>query len=87
MDDINSIVKKIQVDTFFKHLNPVDPYIKFTMESSGNDGSIPFMETRFPLNTDHYIQTSVYRKPTLTDHYLHWKLNTPSLPRKQWSMP
>ena len=34
VDDDISIVKKNKADTFFNHLNLVDPQIIFTMESS-----------------------------------------------------
>ena len=39
------------------------------------DGSLPFLDTEVtpgPINT---LITSVYRKPTHTDEYLHWYSN------------
>ena len=57
VDDV--IVLKEQVDASFNHLNSVDPHIRFTVEASGNDGSIPFLDTTCSPNSDHTIQTSV----------------------------
>ena len=60
VDDVNSIVKKVQVDTLFNHFNSLDPYIKYTMETPGSDGSISFLGTKCSPNSDHPIHTSVY---------------------------
>ena len=46
MDDIISIVFKEQVDTFFNHLNSINPHIKFMMEAPRNVCSIPFLDTK-----------------------------------------
>ena len=67
VDDVISIVKENQLDTFFSNLNSVDPHIKLTMESPDTDGSILFLNNKCLPNKDHSIQTSVYRKTNLTD--------------------
>ena len=36
------------------------------------DGSIPFLDTLFSPGPDNPLLTTVYRKPTNTDQYLHW---------------
>ena len=77
-------INKEQVETLFNLLNSVDIHIKFTMEAPGNDDSIPFSNTKCSPNSDHTIQTSVYRKPTHTDCYLDW--NSISV-KTQPSMP
>ena len=75
VNDIISVVTKKQVDTLFHHLNSVDPHIKFIIEAPSNDGSILFLDTKCSPNSDDTIHTSVYRKQTHTDCYLHWNSN------------
>ena len=36
VDDINVKIQKSELDSFFNHLNPVDPNIKFTQEGVNN---------------------------------------------------
>ena len=61
----------------FCHLNSVNPHIKYTMETPGNYGSIPFFDTKCSANLAYTIQTSLYRKPTHTDCYLDWNFLLP----------
>ena len=77
VDNVISIVKRNQVDTFFKHLNSINPHIKFIMESPYTDGSNPFLVTKCLCNKDHSMQSSVDRKPTHTDWYLDWNCTYP----------
>ena len=58
-----------------QHLNPQDPHIQFTTEDPNGDDAFPFLDTLVspgPINT---LTTTVYRKPTHTDQYLHWDSN------------
>jgi hypothetical protein len=58
------------LELFLEFLNNIEPTIQFTYEKEEN-GSLPFLDvllTRSPNNT---IQTTVYRKPTHTNQYLH----------------
>ena len=41
MDDVISIVKKNQGDTFFNHLDSFDPHINLTMKSPSTDSNNP----------------------------------------------
>ena len=52
---------------FFKHINSVDPAIKFTVEDNKEDGSIPFLDTIVKPEADGSLSITVYRKPTHTD--------------------
>ena len=45
------------------------------MEEPGSDGSIPFLDTKVTPGPNNTILTTVYRKPTHTDQYLHWDSN------------
>ena len=53
----------------------MDTSINFTMEESGPDGSIPFIDIFVTPKVDGTFTTKVYRKPTHTDQYLQWDSN------------
>ena len=38
-------------------------------------GSLPFLDTLVTIQPDNTLSTTVYRKPTHTDQYLHWDSN------------
>ena len=57
---------------FWEHINSIDPHTQFTTEDPKEDGSIPFLDTIIMPQPDNSLLTSVYRKPTHTDLYLHW---------------
>ena len=40
-----------------------------------NKGSLPFLDTLFTIEPDNTFSTTVYRKPTHTDQYVHWDSN------------
>ena len=56
------------------HINNQDPHIQFTVEPT-QQGSLPFLDTLVTIQPDSTSSTSVYRKPTHTDQYLHWDSN------------
>ena len=71
MDDDISTMKEKQVDTLFKHLSVVDVYIKFHIESPGNDGSISALGTMSLTNADNSkTGVSITHKPSLTITYI-----------------
>ena len=57
-----------------QHINSQDPHIQFTVEPI-QQGSLPFLDTLVTIEQDNTFGTSVYRKPTHTDQYLHWDSN------------
>ena len=63
------------------HLNSINDYIKFTVETPDEAGGVPFLDTK-PTPTGNKIQCSVYRKPTHTDRYLDWRSNHPLSAKK-----
>ena len=57
---------------FLNHLNSQHPDITFTMEIEQHN-SIPFLDTLISKPESGPIQHQVYRKPTHTDRYLHYR--------------
>ena len=57
--------------TFFHHLNTLHQNIKFTMEEE-NNGELVFLHTLLKGNNGE-ISVLVYRKPTHTVQYLHYR--------------
>ena len=72
VDDTLTIINRDHKDTFLDHLNSMDPNIKFTSEDSKEDGSISFLDILIIPEENGKLNTTVYRKPTHTDMYLHW---------------
>ena len=59
-------------------LNNYDSNIQFTYEVEASNKSLPFLVQL--LRNQQHIETTVYRKPTANDIYLHWDSFTP----KKW---
>ena len=72
VDDTWVILDSTRKEEFFQHINSIDPKIQFTSEDSNPDGSIPFLDIVVMPQPDGSIKTTVFRKPTHTDMYLHW---------------
>ena len=72
MDDTFIIIQRTQKDTFLQHINAIDDNIHFTCEEAREDGSIPFLDMLITPDEGGRLNTTVYRKPTHTDQYLHW---------------
>ena len=74
MDDTFVINKAEHSLDLLQHINNQDPHIQFTVEPT-QQGSLPFLDTLVTIQPDNTFSTSVYRKPTHTDQYLHWDSN------------
>ena len=74
VDDTFVINKAEHSQDLLQHINNQDPHIQFTVEPS-QQGSLPFLDTLVTIQPDNTLSTSVYRKPTHTDQYLHWDSN------------
>ena len=72
VDDTFVVMKKAHKEEFLTHLNSVDKSIHFTSEESRPDRSIPFLDILITPGEDGRLDTTVYRKPTHTDQYMHW---------------
>ena len=57
---------------FWKHINKVDPAIKFTVEGNQQYGAIPFLDTKIKPEADNTLSLIVYMIPTHTNQYLQW---------------
>ena len=64
------------MDSLHEHLNSMDSNIQFIIEKE-KDSHLPFLDILLSQDTDGSISTSVYRKPTHTDQYLHFLLHHP----------
>ena len=67
VDNTFVIQQEGQKQTFPKHINKVDPAIKFTVEGNKENGTLPFLDTLVKSETDNSLSITVYRKPTHTD--------------------
>ena len=74
VDDTFVVIHEYNIEEFTKHINSIDPNIKFTIDPE-RDNKIPFLDTEVILNDDATTDTKVYRKPTHTDQYLNWQSN------------
>ena len=70
VDDTFTILDRGNVDSLLHHLNSQQPTICFTMETE-KESKIAFLDTSVSREPDGRLTTSVYRKPTHTDQYLH----------------
>ena len=83
VDDVFSIIRKVDVEAFLAHLNQQHPSIRFTIEKE-EDGTLPFLDTRVHRCEGGSLRTSIYRKPTHTGSYLHFESNIRSVPSAPW---
>ena len=60
---------------FLHHINTQDPNIQFTVEEPDQHGPLPSLDTKVTPGPNNTLSTTVYRKPTHTDQYLHWNSN------------
>ena len=74
VDDTFVINRAEHNQDLLQHINNQDPHIQFTVEPT-QQGSLPFLDTLVTIQPDNTFNTSVYRKPTQTDQYLHWDSN------------
>ena len=76
VDDTFVVLDKSKVDPFFKFINSVDPNIKFTQEECC-DNKLAFLACLVHRKSNGSLSSTVYRKPTHTDHYLQFNSHHP----------
>ena len=74
VDDTFVINKAEHSQDLLQHINNQDPHIQFTVEPT-QQGSLPFLNTLVIIEPDNTFITTIYRKPTHADQYLHWDSN------------
>ena len=72
VDDTFTIIKKSHKEAFLEHLNSINNHIQSTSEEPCEDGSIPFLDMLITPDEEGRLKTTVFRKPTHTNQYLHW---------------
>ena len=70
VDDTFSFSQKTDFQNFLSYLNSFHPSLKFTNEIEANN-SLPFLYV-LVIKSNNELISSVYRKPTFTDQYIHW---------------
>ena len=75
VDDTFIIIQRRHKESFLQHLNSMNDNIHFTCEDAKDDGSIAFLDMLISPDKDGRLNTTVYRKDTHTDQYLHWNSN------------
>ena len=78
VDDTFTIIKEDQIENIIGVLNNYHASIKFTHEIE-NVGNLPFLDVKVTRNMDGVFSTSVYRKQTDTNIYVHWKAHAPKI--------
>ena len=76
VDDTFTVLGKDYVDGFLQHLNSQQRTIRFTMEIE-KDNTIPFLDTSVSRDSNGFLTTTAYRKPTHTDQYLAYDSHHP----------
>ena len=83
VDDTFCILNKDHINDFHSHLNSICSHIQFTIEKEHNF-SLPFLDVLVKRNsrngntiTHSFLSTTIYRKPTHTNRYLHYTSHHP----------
>ena len=75
VDDTICFIKKTSIKATLDKINAFHPNIKFTYEIE-NESTLPFLDVLL-IRNDTCLSSTVYRKPTNSDIYLHWQSFTP----------
>ena len=73
VDDTWVIQKQAYKQAYLDHINSIDLPIKFTVEGTQGNRTIPFLETLVTPLAHNSLSFKVYQKPTHTDQYLQWE--------------
>ena len=57
--DDTFVIQEQHKKEFFQHINSIDPNIKFTVETTKADGSMPFLDTLVTPQSDGSLATTV----------------------------
>ena len=73
----NTVFKSESVEELHWHINRIHPSIQFTAELE-SEGAFLLLDTWVKWMEDGNPNISVYRKPTHTDRYFHFKSHHPA---------
>ena len=76
VDDTISYIKEESIEHVLSKLNGYHDNIEFTYEIE-NDGKFPFLDV-LVIRKYYEVETTVYRKSTNNDIYLHWQSFSPT---------
>ena len=76
VDDTHAYIREDKINDVIEILNSFDANIQFTYEIEEN-GTIPLLDVLVKRCDDGQLETSVYRKKTITDLYINWKSHLP----------
>ncbi len=76
VDDTFALIEPDSINDVLRILNSYDPRIQFTFETETNN-SIPFLDVLVKKSEDHHLETTVYRKKTNNNIYMHWDAHSP----------
>ena len=71
-DGFGYFINRNHAEEFLEHLNSLVHDLDYTIEHPSPDGSIPFLDALIHSDTS----TSIYRKPTNTNLYIHYSSST-----------
>ena len=77
VDDTFVYVLPDKIDMILHELNSYHPNIKFTYELESYN-KLAFLDVSARRTNDNKVETSVYRKATSTNIYMHWSSHTPT---------
>ena len=75
VNDAFVITKAEHRQPLLQYINNQDPHIQSTVEEPTKQGTLPFLETLVTIESNNIFSTTVYRKPSHTDQYLHLESN------------
>ena len=81
VDDTFTFVKKNRISDVVQKINSFHQNIKFTHETEEQQ-KIPFLDVLLKKRENGRVETSVYRKPTNNNIYIHWNAYGP----RQWKV-
>lgn len=76
VDDTFVLCRLGKVDALLEFLNSRNRYIRFSYEVE-KENTLPFLDCLVNKDPNGSLGTTVYRKPTHTDHYLHFDSHNP----------
>ena len=75
VDDTFVIQEAEHSQQLLQHINSQNPHVQFTVKEPNQEGALSFFDTVVSPGPNNTLVTTVYRKLTNTDHYLHWDRN------------